>query len=167
MKIGLISDTHGYLDDKILGHLRGVDEIWHAGDFGSLEIIDELKKIKPLRGVFGNIDGKEIRIEYPEDLIFEVEGCKVWMTHIGGYPPKYVPRVRKRIQEVSPLLFISGHSHFLKVMRDENFPNLLHVNPGATGHHGFHKIRTMVTMELKGGRIVSLNAIELGLRGRL
>ncbi len=167
MKIALISDTHGHLDEKILSHLEKADEIWHAGDFGTIGVVDELQKIKPLRGVYGNIDDKDIRITFPEDCIFEVEGCKVWMTHIGGYPPKYVARVKKKIKEVSPDIFISGHSHILKVMRDPTFPTILHMNPGAVGHHGFHKIRTMITMEIEKGKITSLNAIELGLRGRI
>ena len=166
MKVALISDTHGYLDDKIKSNLIDVDEIWHAGDFGTKELVDELKEIKSLRGVYGNIDGKEIRQEFPEDLFFEVEGLKIWMTHIGGYPPKYVPRVKKLIKEKSPDIFISGHSHILKVMRDPVIPTILHINPGAVGQQGFHKFRTMVTLELNKGKITDVKAIELGFRGR-
>ena len=167
MKIGLISDTHGHLDNKIITNLRDVDEIWHAGDFGTMEIVDSLKSIKPIRGVYGNIDSKDIRLEFPEDLIFEIDGCKIWMTHIGGYPPKYTLRVRKNLLEIAPDLFITGHSHILKVIRDPDHPQILHINPGAAGQQGFHKFRTMVTFHIEKGKITSLNAIELGMRGRI
>ncbi len=166
-RIGLISDTHGHLDDRILAHFKDCDEIWHAGDFGTLDVADTLSKIKPLRGVYGNIDGKDIRITYPEHLKFELEGLNIWITHIGGYPSRYNPKIRKEIYQHKPDLFICGHSHIVKVMRDEKIPNLVHINPGAAGIHGFHKIRTIVKMDLNNGKIENLKVIELGKRGTI
>ncbi|MEZ4981806.1 MAG: metallophosphoesterase family protein [Saprospiraceae bacterium] len=127
--IGLMSDTHSFLDKKVFEHFKDCDEIWHAGDFGSIELIDELKAFKPLRGVYGNIDNHKIRLEYPEHLHFEFQGLKVYMTHIGGYPGRYSPGVKAIIQQNQPGLFISGHSHILKVMPDKDL-GLLHINPG-------------------------------------
>lgn len=163
MKIGLLSDTHSYLDDRILHHLSDCDEIWHAGDFGNLEVSDTLAGLKPLRGVYGNIDGQEIRIIHPKVNRFQVEGLDVLMTHIGGYPGKYHPDIRNEIQQNPPGLFITGHSHILKVMPDKKL-RLLHLNPGAAGKHGFHVVRTMMKFEINAGKIKNLQAIELGKR---
>jgi len=167
MKIGLISDTHGYMDDKIAGYLQDADEIWHAGDIGTLEVANQLKSLKPLRAVHGNIDGKEIRVIYPQDQVFEVEGLKVWMTHIGGYPPRYGKGIKSRLDTVKPNIFICGHSHILKIMPDKARKGLIHINPGAAGQQGFHKVRTLVKMEIGSGKITDLKVVELGLRGRL
>ena len=166
MRIGLISDTHGYLDPKILIHFKECDEIWHAGDFGSAEISDELSSFKNLRGVYGNIDGKEIRLIHPEEQIFTCEKVKVFITHIGGFPGNYFSGIAKKIETIKPGIFICGHSHILKVMNDKNH-NLLHMNPGAAGKHGFHKFRTVLRFEIIEDRITNLEAIELGLRSEI
>lgn len=163
-KIGLLSDTHGYMDDRILHHLKDCDEIWHAGDWGSIEVSDKLKEVCPVvRGVYGNIDGKDIRLTYPKDARFKCEEMSIWITHIGGYPGKYAIDVREEIKKNTPDVFICGHSHILKVMRDPKL-NLLHINPGAAGRSGFHKIRTMVLLEIEGKNITKLQAVELGPR---
>jgi len=164
MKIGLISDTHSYLDEQILRHLQGCDEIWHAGDFGLLEVSDRLAAVAPLRGVYGNIDDKEIRQVHPKVQRFAVAGLDVLMTHIGGYPGKYHPDIRTEIKKNPPQLFISGHSHILKIMPDKNLPSLLHINPGAAGKHGFHQIRTLVKFSVIAGKIQQLQVVELGKR---
>lgn len=164
MRIGLLSDTHSHLDSAILKHLDVCDEIWHAGDIGVSSITDQLSEIKPLRAVYGNIDDATIRQQFPEHLHFQCEGVKVFITHIGGYPGKYPSRIRKEIIEHQPQLFICGHSHILKVMPDKQH-HLLHINPGASGHHGFHIIRTMVRFHIDEGRIHQLEVIELGKRG--
>jgi putative phosphoesterase len=166
MKIGLLSDTHGYLDGKIMEQLTDCDEIWHAGDFGTEEVSDKLSAQGKLRGVFGNVDGTNIRLIHPLEQIFEIEGVKVFMIHIGGYPGNYSAGIAKKISEVSPALFICGHSHILKVMPDKK-NNLLHMNPGAAGIHGFHKYRTMLKFSISKGKIKDLSAIELGLRGTI
>lgn len=163
MKIGLISDTHSYVDDQILRHLSACDEIWHAGDFGSLLVSDSLAALKPLRGVYGNIDDAQIRAIHPKNLRFTCAGLEVFMTHIGGYPGRYNPEVRTEIQLNPPQLFICGHSHILKIMPDK-VNRLLHINPGAAGKHGFHKVRTLVTFEINEGKITNLQVIELGKR---
>lgn len=163
MKIGLISDTHGYLDDQILRHVSTCDEIWHAGDFGTLAVSDSLTSIKPLRGVYGNIDDQAIRSIHPKNLRFICAGLDVLMTHIGGYPGKYHPDVRTEIKANPLKLFICGHSHILKIMPDKS-NGLLHINPGAAGKHGFHKVRTMVTFIIQEGKIQDLKVIELGKR---
>ncbi|MCA6075379.1 metallophosphoesterase family protein [Fulvivirga sedimenti] len=163
-RIGLLSDTHGFLNPKIWEYFQECDEIWHAGDIGTIEAADDLEKFRPLRAVYGNIDGKDLRVRYPEDLFFTLGGVRVYMTHIGGYPPRYNPRVRKIIQQEKPDLFIDGHSHILKIMRDPGLPNLLHINPGAAGKQGFHKISTLVRFSLEAGRISDLQVIELGKR---
>ncbi|TGE06536.1 metallophosphoesterase family protein [Hymenobacter fodinae] len=162
-KIGLLSDTHSYLDDRILHHLQGCDEIWHAGDFGTAAVAEELATVAPLRGVYGNIDGRDVRLTQPLVQHFEVEGLWVLMTHIGGYPGHYSPAGRALVQEHRPGLFISGHSHILKVMPDPHL-GLLHLNPGAAGRHGFHKVRTMLRFEVADGKVQQLQAIELGPR---
>ena len=162
-KILLLSDTHSYIDDRILEYAKNADEIWHAGDFGNLEVIDELKKAGKLLGVFGNIDDAKIRAEFPEIAIFECEKMKIFMIHIGGYPHKYAPRVKEKLKEEKPQIFISGHSHILKVMYDKEL-EILHLNPGAAGKHGWHKMRTMLRFEINGEKIENLEVIELGLK---
>lgn len=164
-RIGLISDTHGYLDEHILKHFEDCDEIWHAGDFGTLQVSDALEKLKPLRGVYGNIDGKELRLIHPKDQRFEIAGFRVWMTHIGGYPGKYVPEVRKELKASPPDIFICGHSHILRIVQDKDLNNMLFINPGAAGREGFHKVRTMVKFDLENKKIDQVKVIELGKRG--
>ncbi len=163
-KILLLSDTHSFIDAQILKFVKQVDEVWHVGDIGDLNVTDTIKKLKPLRAVYGNIDDKDARAEFPLDNKFELENVKVWMTHIGGYPNKYYKRIKEEIQENPPKIFISGHSHILKVQFDKKL-NLLHLNPGAAGKHGFHKIRTMLRFRLDSGEIKNLEIIELGSRG--
>lgn len=161
MKILLLSDSHSYVDDRILDYAKNADEIWHCGDFGNLEVIEKLEKIKPLRGVYGNIDDTEIRKIFPEVLRFKCEDVEVLMIHIGGYPNKYTPLAKKEISEKAPKLFISGHSHILKAMYDQK-NNLLHLNPGAMGKVGWHQMRTMMRFEINGDQIENLEVIELG-----
>jgi uncharacterized protein len=160
VRIGLISDTHGFLGDRVFEHFKDCDEIWHAGDFGTIEVADRLAAFKPLRGVYGNIDGKELRQTFPENLRFNVEGMDVWITHIGGYPDKYSPAVRKTIYENPPGLFICGHSHILKVIFDKKI-NCLHLNPGAAGKQGWHKMRTLMRFAIDEGKVKDLEVIEL------
>ena len=162
-RIGLISDTHGFLDDAVFKHFENCDEIWHAGDFGILELADQLASFKPLKGVYGNIDGTDIRTIYPEQLVFMCEGVKVMIRHIGGSPPKYNPATRKELQIHQPLLFISGHSHILKVMYDEKI-QCLHINPGAAGKHGWHKVRTLIRFEINGKEMKNCEVVEIGKR---
>jgi uncharacterized protein len=164
MKVGLLSDTHDYLDEQILRLLGDRDEIWHAGDFGTARIAQQLSEVAPLRGVYGNIDGQDIRQLYPKVLRFEAEGLDVMMTHIGGYPGKYHPDVRNEILTNPPRLFITGHSHILKIMTDKSLHNLLHINPGAAGKQGFHKVRTMVRFAIEAGQVRDLQVVELGKR---
>lgn len=163
-RILLLSDTHGHMDEKILKYVRQADEIWHAGDIGSLEVTDCLQKIKPLKAVYGNIDDNQIQLEFPLDNRFYCEGVDVWITHIGGYPNRYNPRIREVIKRNPPKLFISGHSHILKVMWDKKL-GLLHMNPGACGIHGFHQIRTMLRFVIDKEEIKDLEIVELGKRG--
>ncbi len=160
-KIGLISDTHSYLDDAVFKHFEKCDEIWHAGDFGNLELADKLAAFKPLRGVYGNIDGKDVRIVHPEHQRFFCEGVDVWMTHIGGYPDHYSPQVKPGIYTNPPKLFICGHSHILKVIYDKKL-NLLHLNSGAAGKHGWHKVRTLLRFSISDDKISDLEIVELG-----
>ncbi|QBQ42506.1 metallophosphoesterase [Sphingobacterium psychroaquaticum] len=162
-KIGLLSDTHSYLDDAVFKHFDGCDEVWHAGDFGSLEIVEKLSTFKPFKGVYGNIDGKDIRVSCPEHQRFSCEGVDVWMTHIGGYPGRYSPLVKPEIMINPPKLFICGHSHILKVQFDPKL-QLLHLNPGAAGKHGWHKVRTLMRFVIDGDKIEKLEVIELGER---
>lgn len=163
VKIGLISDTHGYLDERIKHHLHACDEIWHAGDFGTLDVSDQLSALKPLKGVYGNVDDKDIRSVHPEHQHFTIEGLRVWMTHIGGYPGKYAKNVKESIYEIKPDIFISGHSHIVKAMKDKHYPQILHLNPGAAGKTGFHQIRTLMTFELSREKGLSeLQVVELG-----
>ena len=159
-KILLLSDTHSFIDEQLLKHVKFSDEVWHAGDIGSIDVTDEIKKHKPLIAVYGNIDNSIIRSEFPLDQKFESEGVSVWMTHIGGYPNNYNIRIREEVKLNPPKLFISGHSHILKVIFDKKL-NLLHLNPGAIGKHGFHKVRTMLRFEIDKGAIKNLEIIEL------
>jgi putative phosphoesterase len=161
-KIGLLSDTHSFLDEAVFKHFDDCDEIWHAGDFG-LGVADRLAAFKPLKGVYGNIDGKEIRSEFPEHLRFNCEHVDVWMTHIGGYPGKYTPQVKPEIYTKPPKLFITGHSHILKVVFDPKI-QCLHINPGAAGRSGWHKVRTLIRFCISDEKILNLEVIELGNR---
>ncbi len=158
-KILLLSDTHSYIDDTILKYVKQADEVWHAGDIGDLKVTDAIKELKPLRAVFGNIDDAKTRVEFPENNRFMCEGVDVWITHIGGYPNRYDVRIREDIRKNPPKLFICGHSHILKVMPDKKL-NLLHMNPGAAGKHGFHKTRTMLRFSIDGSKIDNLEVIE-------
>ena len=158
-KILLISDTHGYIDEKIVKYANKVDEIWHAGDIGDISVSDKLKKIKPLRGVYGNIDDQKIRAEFPLHNKFICEKVNVWITHIGGYPKRYNPKILEELKSNPPDLFICGHSHILKVMNDKEL-DLLHMNPGAIGKHGLHRVRTMIQFEINGEKIENLSVIE-------
>lgn len=162
-RIGLISDTHSYLDPAVFTHFAACDEIWHAGDFGDPAIADALQAFKPLRGVFGNIDGPEIRTRFPEKLRWKCEDIEVFMIHIGGYPPRYNPAVKKELTAAPPQLFIDGHSHILKVIYDETI-QCLHMNPGAAGKEGWHKIRTLITFTIDGKNMKDCQVIELGKR---
>jgi|SRR5690606_9088020 len=159
-KIGLLSDTHGYLDDSVFKHFDRCDEIWHAGDFGSIELVERLEKFKPLRGVYGNIDGKDIRMRFPEINRFSCEEVDVLMIHIGGYPRRYQPIVKNEMLHNPPKLFISGHSHILKVVFDQEF-NCLHLNPGAAGKQGWHRVQTLLRFDINGHQIQNLEVIEL------
>jgi len=163
MRIGLISDTHGYLDPKVEKYFKECDEIWHLGDVGNIDLIKQLTKIKPVRGVYGNIDSQDIRKVFPKELKFTCEEVKVWLVHIGGYPNRYSKDVRERIKFNSPNLFISGHSHILKVIFDKKL-NLLHINPGAAGKSGFHKVKTLIRFTIDKKNIKDLEVIELGPR---
>lgn len=162
-KILLLSDTHGHIDDAIIKYAKWADEIWHAGDIGSLSVTDKLKALKPLRAVYGNIDAPTIRREFPQHNRFFCEEVDVWITHIGGYPSKYDTRIREEIKRNPPQLFVSGHSHILKVMNDQKL-NLLHMNPGACGKHGFHQVRTMLRFVIHGPKISELEVVEIGKR---
>lgn len=159
-RIGLISDTHHYIDEIILDHFAACDEIWHIGDFGTIVIAEKISAIKPLKGVYGNIDGSDIRSIYPEQLVFMCEEVKVMLRHIGGYPPKYNPETKKELLLHQPQLFISGHSHILKIMYDENL-QCLHMNPGAAGKQGWHKVRTLIRFTIDGKDIKDCEVIEL------
>jgi putative phosphoesterase len=163
-QVGIISDTHGFLDKAVLLHFRDCDEIWHAGDFGSPEVAEELKRFKPVKGVYGNIDDQRIRSMYPEQLVFMCEEVKVMMRHIGGAPPRYNPATKKELLDQQPALFLSGHSHILKIMYDEKI-GCLHINPGAAGNQGWHKVRTIVRLVIDGKEMKDCEVIELGKRG--
>lgn len=162
-RIALLSDTHNYLDPKIFKYFAECDQIWHAGDIGTIAITDELSKIKPVIAVYGNIDGKDVRTVHPKNQRFMCEGVKVFMTHIGGYPGRYSFDALNEIKREPPQLFICGHSHILKVMFDKHY-KLLHINPGAAGVHGFHKVKTMVRFTIDADKIKDLQVIELGAR---
>jgi uncharacterized protein len=162
-RIALLSDTHNYLDPKIYKYFDSCDQIWHAGDIGTIAITDELSKIKPVIAVHGNIDGQDVRKVHPKDQVFTCENVQVFITHIGGYPNRYNQHSLETIKKTKPQLFICGHSHILKVMWDKQF-NLLHINPGAAGIHGFHKVKTLVRFTIDNVNIKDLEVIELGNR---
>ena len=160
-RIGLISDTHNYLDEAVFRHFEACDEIWHGGDFGTVEIADRLKAAKPLKGVYGNIDGRDVRSIYPLKLSWTCEEVNVYMTHIGGYPGRYAPGVKQELVSSGARLFICGHSHILKVMYDDKI-GCLHMNPGAAGKQGWHQVRTVLRFTIDGADIKDLEVIELG-----
>ncbi len=164
-RIGLISDTHGHLDEKLLQHFEECNEIWHAGDIGDMEIANKLNSIRPLRAVYGNIDDRNVNTVYPEQLVFECEKVKVLLRHITGYPGKYDPMALKEIQLHQPNLVIAGHSHILRIMYDEN-NNCLFMNPGSAGHQGLHNERTIIRFTIDGKDIRNAEVVELGKRGR-
>jgi putative phosphoesterase len=160
-KIGLLSDTHGYWDDKFETYFASCDEIWHAGDIGSIELAGRFEALKPFRAVYGNIDDYKTRVVYPQTLRFTIENVEVLMTHIGGYPGHYDPSIRAQLLARPPKLFISGHSHILKVMYDKKL-ECLHMNPGAAGKYGLHRVRTLLRFVLDEGNIRDLEVIEIG-----
>ncbi len=160
-QIGIISDTHSYLDEAVFKHFDNCDEIWHIGDFGVESVADKLKAFKPLKGVYGNIDDHQLRVQYPLYQSFLCEEVSVLMTHIGGYPPKYNPASKGLIKQYKPQLFLSGHSHILKVMYDDTF-KCLHINPGAAGKQGWHQLRTLIRITIDGAIIKNCEVIELG-----
>ena len=162
-RIGIISDTHGYLDDAVMDYFKDCDEVWHAGDFGN-NVAEALKAFKPLKGVYGNIDGDAVRKSFPEELFFSCEEVKVFMIHIGGYPSRYAPHIKEKLQQLKPDLFITGHSHILKVTRDSSLNNMLHINPGAAGKAGMHRVRTIVRLKIDGKKIFDVEVVELGKR---
>lgn len=162
-RIGLISDTHGYLDDAVFRHFEQCSEIWHAGDFGSLDVLSRLQEFRPLKGVWGNIDGQEIRSVLPEKITWTCEEVNVYMVHIGGHPAKYAPGIKQELIKASARLFICGHSHILKIIYDGKI-NCLHMNPGAAGKQGWHKVRTLVRFTIDGKDIRDCEVIELGSR---
>ncbi len=162
-RIGLLSDTHGYWDERYKKYFAECDEIWHAGDIGSMEVADKLEEIAPLRAVYGNIDGQDMRLRFPETDRFEIEGADVLLKHIGGYPGHYDPSVRNTLYASPPKLFVCGHSHILKVQYDKAL-QMLHINPGAAGIYGFHKVRTLVRFSVENGRFKDLEVVELGER---
>lgn len=157
----LLSDTHSHLDTAMLRHIEWANEVWHAGDIGDNKVTDAIQEMKPLRAVYGNIDGTEIRLEFPLHQRFLCEEVSVWITHIGGYPGKYSPSIKEEIKKNPPKLFICGHSHILKVQYDKDL-QLLHMNPGACGKSGFHQVRTMLRFVIDGAAIKDLEIIELG-----
>jgi putative phosphoesterase len=159
-----MSDTHGFLDKAVFQHFAECDEIWHAGDFGTTDVLQELQAFKPVRGVYGNVDGADLRLELPLEAAWEVGGMNVYMTHIGGRPGHYERGVKERLIQKSPDLFICGHSHILAVMRDPAL-GLLYMNPGASGHVGWHRVRTLLRFTIEDGKPSDCHAIELGPRG--
>lgn len=166
MKIGLISDTHGWIHPRLFDHFAACDEIWHAGDIGNIETADTLVAFKPLKAVYGNIDDAFVRKVYKEHLLFKVEEINVWITHIGGSPDHYYQGVKPDIYENSPDIFICGHSHIAKVMYDKK-GGFLYINPGASGYNGFHKFMTAIRFQIDGKNIHDLELIELGERGKV
>ena len=167
VRIGLLSDTHGYMDDQLISILGDVDEIWHAGDLGGLAMLDKISKLKkPIRAVHGNIDDAKVKREAPAQLTWSLEGKKFFMTHIGGYPGHYAKGIKTLLSEIQPDVFICGHSHILKVIFDKEL-DLLHLNPGACGQEGFHQVRTMLRFTIDSGQIKDMAVIELGKRGRV
>jgi putative phosphoesterase len=166
MKIGLLSDTHGFLDPKVFEYFQECDEIWHGGDFGH-GVLEQLEAFKPVKAVFGNIDDLDLRNRLPEDLWFTCEGLTIFMTHIGGAPPNYNPYAKKILKQRVPDIFICGHSHILRIKKDPTYNNMLYLNPGAAGNHGFHAVKTLVRFEITGKEIKNMEVIELGKRGAL
>lgn len=166
MEIGLISDTHSYLDPNIAKIFASVDEIWHAGDFGTLEIATQLQELKPFRGVWGNIDTTDIREAFPEDAWFEIEGTSILMTHIAGRPGRYDKRTKPLLAKSVPDVLICGHSHMLRIEKDDKYGGMQYINPGAAGHHGAQLVRTVLKFEVAGGEVSNVRVIELGPRGR-
>lgn len=160
-KILLLSDTHNYIDETILKYATQADEVWHAGDIGTISVAKQLQAVAPLRAVFGNIDGQDIRREFRENQFFNCEEVSVFMTHIGGYPSRYAFGILPKLQELRPKIFICGHSHILKIIFDKKL-NILHLNPGAVGKYGFHKVRTMLRFEIDKTEIKNMEIIELG-----
>ena len=158
--IGILSDTHGYIHPRVFDFFSGVDEIWHAGDMGNVDIARQLMALKPLRAVYGNIDGRDVRIEFPEVLVFRVDQVKVLMTHIGGYPGRYDPGARLIIEQERPKLFVCGHSHILKVIYDQKY-DLLHINPGAAGKYGIHKSITAIRLIIEGDNMRDLEILDV------
>ena len=167
MKIGLLSDTHGYLDAAVLNHFAACDEIWHAGDIGDEKLISQLEKFKPIRAVYGNIDTPSVQHRLHEDLWFTCEELVVWITHIGGRPPGYNSRVKKILKEKIPDLFVCGHSHILRIQRDIQYKNMLYMNPGAAGNQGLHSMKAIIRFEIYGKELKNMEVIELGKRGAL
>lgn len=157
--IGIISDTHGFLHPEVFKYFNNCDEVWHAGDFGD-KVAEQLEAFKPLRGVYGNIDSPSLRKKYPEQIVFYCEKVRVLMRHIGGYPPKYNPETKKQLMEYRPQLFIDGHSHILKVMYDQKL-ECLHINPGAAGNQGWHKVKTLVLLDIDGKEMKNCKVVEL------
>jgi putative phosphoesterase len=166
MKIGLLSDTHSHLDPLVFEHFAACEEIWHAGDLGD-NVLQALRQFKPVKAVFGNIDSRDLQYSLPEDYWFECEGLKIFMTHIGGAPPGYNPRVKRILKQQTPNIFICGHSHILRVKRDSALGNMLYLNPGAAGNHGFHLIKTLLRFEIIDKQVKNMEVIELGRRGQL
>lgn len=166
MKIGLLSDTHGYLDERIFEYFKDVDEVWHAGDVGNVALLEQLSAFKSLKCVYGNIDGQEIRLQSSEYVSLNFSGYKVVMIHIGGAPYKYTARAKELIAKYKPQLFICGHSHTLRVVTDKSLGNMLYMNPGAAGRSGFHHTRTILRFEISNQKIMNLQAIELGPRAQ-
>jgi len=164
-RIALLSDTHSHLDENIFKHFEGCDEIWHAGDIGNIETANQLAEIAPLKAVYGNADGQDVRLVHPLHQRFKCEDLDVWITHIGGYPKRYDIKIREEIKRNPPELFISGHSHILKVMFDKEL-NLLHINPGAAGLQGFHKVQTLIRFTIDGKQIKDLEVVEFGTKGK-
>jgi uncharacterized protein len=166
MKIGLISDTHSYIDDTILNYLKGSDEIWHAGDIGDINVINKLEAVAPIKAVFGNIDDIGIRSRFPENNFITIDNLRILITHIAGTPPNFNPRVKALLNSNPVDVIICGHSHILKVTRDPS-NGLIYINPGAAGVHGFHRMRTIMTFEIVDGKLANMKVIELGLRGKI
>lgn len=160
VKIGIVSDTHGYVHSKVVDFLAPCSEIWHAGDIGADSVLEKLSKVAPVKAVWGNIDDARLRSDIPEFQLFKVEDVLVLMTHIGGYPKKYQKNALAKIKELKPSLFISGHSHILKVMYDHDY-NLLHINPGAAGKYGFHQVITAIRLDIDGAEFKNLEILEV------
>ena len=167
MRIGLISDTHSYLDPRVFTHFAECDEVWHAGDIGDITLVNQFEKFKPFRAVFGNIDDRAIQTRFPEDLRFTCDGIRIWMTHIAGAPPHYNPRIKKALKNEVPDVLICGHSHILRVKRDPSYGNMLYLNPGAAGNQGFHAVKTIMRFSIQNGVIADMEVIELGKRGAI